>query len=75
MALEIKRKEKESPQKLILRFIKKMKESGILLEAKKKQFYQPEPNPREKKLSALRREKMKEYYEKLSKGRKVLKFS
>lgn len=69
--LKVEKQIKEGPQRLVFRFIRKIKESGILFEAKKRQFYQPSPNPRAKKESALHRQKMKNYYEKLKKLGKI----
>ncbi len=65
MALEVKRKEKESPQSLVRRFIYKVHKAGILLEARKRLFYEKPKTKRERKLSALRRlQKEKEAKEK-----------
>lgn len=55
MALEVKRKEKESPQSLVRRFIYKVHKAGILLEARKRLFYEKPKTKRERKESALRR--------------------
>lgn len=55
MAIQIKRKEKESPQSLVHRFTKTVRQSGILLEIRKKQFKKRVKSVLAKKRSALRR--------------------
>ena len=70
MALQVKRKEKESPQNLIHRFTKVVRQSGILLELRNKQFNKRPKSALSKKKSALRRVKLtaeKKRLEKLSK--------
>lgn len=67
MALRIQRQIKETPQRLTYRFIRKIRESGILIEARKRQFWERPKNKRAKKESALRREELKRKYEKLKK--------
>jgi hypothetical protein len=59
MALEVKRKEKESPQNLVHRFTKVVRQSGILLEKRSKQFRKRPKSALAKKLSALRRVKVR----------------
>jgi len=65
-----KQSDKESSQRIIQRFSRKMKRSRILAEARKRKFKQKEKSKQLKKLSALRREKKKEEYEKLRKSGK-----
>ena len=67
MALEIKRKAKESSQNLIRRFSKRMRQSGILLRTRKARFCKRPLSPQAKKRAALRREQLKKEYERLSK--------
>ena len=55
MVLEIKRKDKESPQNLVHRFTKMVRQSGILLELRKKQFHKRPKSALSKKRSALRK--------------------
>ena len=55
MALEVKRKEKESPQNLVHRFTKVVRQSGVLLEVRSKQFHKRAKSALAKKRSALRR--------------------
>lgn len=66
--MEIKRKEKESVAGLIYRFSTKMKQSGILREAKKRRFHQRPPNRRKKLVSAVYREAKKK---EMAKARKM----
>jgi ribosomal protein S21 len=66
-ALRIQRQPKETPQRLTYRFIRKIKESGILLEARKRQFWERPKNKRAKKESALRCEELRKKYEELKK--------
>jgi ribosomal protein S21 len=55
MALEVKRKEKESSQNLVHRFTKTVRQSGILLEVRGKQFRKRPKSTLAKKRSAVRR--------------------
>ncbi len=68
MPLEAKRSsEQESSQSLIRRFSKKIKKSGILLEARKKAYKKRSLSPQLKKRAALRREKLKKEYQTMAK--------
>jgi hypothetical protein len=67
MALEIKKEGRETSQNLIRRFSRRMKQSGILLRARKARFKEREKSKQMKKRSALRREELKKEYEKLEK--------
>ncbi len=70
MPLEVKRKERESAQNLVHRFAKTVRGSGILIEARGKQFRKRPKSILAKKRSALRRVSMrieKRRLEKLSK--------
>lgn len=71
MPLKVQKQNRESTQSLIRRFSQKMRKSGILLEARKKQFKRREKSPQLKKRAALRREKLREKYEKLKKLGKI----
>lgn len=55
MALEVKRKEKETSQNLVHRFTKVVRQSGVLLEVRGKQFHKRAKSALAKKRSALRR--------------------
>ncbi len=53
--IEVKRKEGESPNAFLYRFTKKIQQSGVLKEAKKKRTYSRVVNKRGRKDSALYR--------------------
>ncbi len=71
MAIEIKKQERETNQALIYRFSKSVQRSGILIRARKTRFRQRQKSRQMKKKAALRREQLKEEYEKLRKLGKV----
>lgn len=53
--LEVKRKEKESPQNLVHRFAKVVRQSGVLIETRSNQFKKRAKSALAKKRSAVRR--------------------
>ena len=55
MALEVKKKEKETSQNLVHRFTKTVRQSGLLLDVRSKQFHKRAKSVLAKKRSALRR--------------------
>ena len=57
--IEVKRKEKESSASLLRRFQKKVRQSGVLMSARKNKYYEKPKNKRQQKVSALRREKLR----------------
>ncbi len=59
MALEVKKKERESSQNLVHRFVKVVRQSGILLNIRGKQFRKRPKSALAKKRSALRRVTLK----------------
>ncbi len=67
MALEVRKKERETAQSLVRRFTQRIQKSGILLRARKTRFKEREKSEKMKKRAALRREEMKRKYEKLQK--------
>lgn len=70
MVLEVKKKERENSQSLVHRFTKVVRQSGILLQVRSKQFRKRAKSVLAKKRSALRRvelRKQKIIQEKLSK--------
>jgi len=73
MPLEIKKQEKETSQSLIRRFSRRMKQSGILISARKARFFEKEKSSQMKKRSALRKEELRKEYEKMEKMGKVIK--
>ncbi len=67
MALEVRKKERENSQNLIHRFTKTVRQSGILLEKRKRQFHKRTKSDLAKKRSAIRREESRKEYEKAKK--------
>jgi len=59
MALQVRRKERETSQNLVHRFTKTVRQSGILLEVRSKQFRKRPKSALAKKRSALRRVEVK----------------
>lgn len=54
--IEIRKKEGESPASHLFRFTKKVQQSGVLKEAKKRKFRKRPANKRQRRLSALYKE-------------------
>lgn len=54
--MEVKKRDNESSPALIYRFIKRVQQTGVLREAKKRRFRSRVPNGLKRKLSALHRE-------------------
>jgi len=73
MPLEVKKLERETSQGLVRRFSRRMKQSGILLSARKTRFYERKKSEQMKKRSALRREQLRKEYEIAEKMGKPLK--
>ena len=71
MPLRANRQGRETSQNLVRRFSQKIKKSGILLEARKKQFKKREKSSQLRKRSAMRREKKRKEYEELKKLGKI----
>ncbi len=67
MALEIKKDNRETGQNLLRRFSKAIKQSGILIQARKNQFKKREKSEQMKRKSALRREEKRREFEKIKK--------
>jgi len=65
--LEIKRKEGESVGSFLHRFTTKIKQSGILLEAKKRRYQRRPLSKRQRRIKALYREMKKKEFEKMRK--------
>ena len=59
MALEVRKRDRETSQSLVHRFSKVVRQSGVLLEVRSKQFHKRPKSALAKKMSALRREKIK----------------
>ncbi len=56
---EVKKREGESTNSLIFRFIKRVQQTGVLRESKKRRFHTRSQNRLKRKLSALHREEKK----------------
>ncbi|HDM32035.1 30S ribosomal protein S21 [bacterium] len=67
MSVEVWKRPNESSLDLVKRFSARVIKAGILLEAKKRLFYQKKPNKRARKLSKLYRLKKQEEYERKKK--------
>lgn len=67
MSFKIQRKEKESSQNLISRFLKNVRASRFVLRLRKKRFHKRPKSHQLKKKAALRREELKEKYKNLKK--------
>lgn len=67
MSFKIKRREKENPQSLTSRFLRKIRGSRFVFWLRKKRFRKRSKSPQLKKKAALRREELKKKYEKLEK--------
>ncbi len=65
--MEVRRKEGENPNSLIFRFLKRVQQTGVLREAKKRRFYGRPANKLKRKLSALHRVEKKSAMEKARK--------
>ncbi|MCL5006670.1 MAG: 30S ribosomal protein S21 [Patescibacteria group bacterium] len=59
-AIIVRRKEGEQASSLVYRFTKKVKQSGVLLEAKKRRFSDRQPNRNKRKLSAIHKSRKAE---------------
>jgi len=65
--MELKRREGESISAFLYRFSKKIQQSGILREAKKRKYRDRPVSKRKKRFSALHREQKKKEIEKMKK--------
>ncbi|MFH1111501.1 MAG: 30S ribosomal protein S21 [Patescibacteria group bacterium] len=65
--IEVKKKEHESVESLIRRFNKRIQQSGVLLRAKKRRFYEPARSKEERRGAALRSRLIQERKEYLRK--------
>ncbi|HAM95414.1 hypothetical protein A2W39_03385 [Candidatus Azambacteria bacterium RIFCSPHIGHO2_01_46_10] len=55
MPVFLKKKEKETTGSFLRRFTRRVQQSHVLVEARKKRYHRAEPTKRQKKLSALYR--------------------
>ena len=59
MAIEVRKKDRESTGSLLRRFSRRVQQSGVLLRARRSRFYQKPKTKRQSKASALRREQLR----------------
>ncbi len=71
MAIEVKKREKEPTGSLLRRFVRRVQQSRVLLDARKNRFYRKDKTRRQAKQSALRREELLKLREKLFKAGQV----
>ena len=71
MSLQVQKQGRESSQSLIRRFSQRIRQSGILLEVRKKQYKVRKKSRKLKKRAALRRLELKKKYEQLKKFGKL----
>lgn len=67
MSLEVHKKIGENSQGLIRRFTKKVKQSGVLMRARKGRFFKRTKSKQMQQRAALRREELKIEYDNLKK--------
>ncbi|MFH1671673.1 MAG: 30S ribosomal protein S21 [Candidatus Portnoybacteria bacterium] len=67
MTIEVKKKQGETTRSLLRRFTRRIQQSGVLIRARKARFLEKEKSKREKRISALRRERIGKEKEKLRK--------
>ena len=65
------KKDKETSSAMLRRFSRMIQQSGVLLQARKSNFYNRPPNKRARKASALRRLKARKERERLIKLGKI----
>ena len=65
--IEVKRKDRESPESLIRRFSRRIQQSGVLMRARKTRFRVDEKSKREMREGAMYKLKVKKMVNKLKK--------
>ncbi len=63
--IKVERKDNESVESLIRRFKKKVLQNGVVLEARKRRFFEPQKSKKQLREEAKRRNKIKEKKEHL----------
>lgn len=71
MPIEVRKKDREPTGSLLRRFVRRVQQSRILLDARKKRFYAKDKTRRQAKQSALRREELRKLRENLFKAGQV----
>lgn len=67
MSFEVEKNKKETSQSLVRRFTKRMRQSGLLMRARKLRFKKRPISVQAQKKAALRKEDLKKKYKKLEK--------
>lgn len=67
MAIEVKKKDRETSESLIRRFSRRVQQSGVLVRARRTRFRAEEKSRREKRLEALYKIKIRKEIDKLKK--------
>ncbi len=67
MAIEVKRKDRETMGAFVRRFSRTVQQSGILLRAREIRFYRKPKNRNQRRKAALRRNELREHYKELKK--------
>jgi len=65
--IQVKKKERETPESLIRRFSRRMQQSGVLMRARKVRFRQEEKSRTEKRQEALYKVKIRKEIDRLKK--------
>jgi ribosomal protein S21 len=71
MSIEVRKKDRESSISLLRRFVRRVQQSGVLINARKGRFYDKGQTKRQKKQSALRREELKKLRAELFKAGQI----
>ena len=72
--IEVRKRDNESSESLVRRFTKRVQQSGVLLRAKKRRFYEREKNKSAQRADALRRKAIREQRDVLRKLGKLEEF-
>lgn len=71
MAIEVRKKDRESSSSMLRRFVRRVQQSRVLVNARHGRFYDKGQTKRQKKNSALRREELKKLRSKLYKAGQI----
>ena len=65
--IEVKKKDRETPESLIRRFSRRVQQSGVLMQARRARFRADEKSKREMRQGAMYKDKVKKIVSKLKK--------
>ncbi len=71
MAIEVRKKDRETTGSLLRRFTRRVQQSGVLLRARRIRFYEKPKTKRAQKESAWRREELHKLRQELIKARQL----